>query len=83
MSERYAEVGKAYGWLAEDGQHVWLRHDCGGESVTVYLPHPQWRRSQAGTLTPSFHCELCGYHEFPVIYDSEPGGVEKETPLAE
>lgn len=49
-------------WLDGDGEHIWTRHDCNGKQVEAMLPN-SWKADESGTtISPSFHCLICGTH---------------------
>lgn len=52
----------AYGWLDEDGYHVWQQHDCVDGAEPEMLPYPTWR-AKDGAIDPSVQCDGCGFHE--------------------
>lgn len=51
----------ARAWLDNDGQHVWMAHDCTTERVVTMLPWPVWH-STGLAVEPSFSCDTCGIH---------------------
>lgn len=55
----------AEAWMDEDGEHVWMAHDCADRRVTSMFPHPTWRRN-GDHVEPSFACADCGLHAFNV-----------------
>lgn len=56
-------------WLDEDGEHVWIAHDCIGKRDVSMLPWPTWQapRDAHGSVLPSFDCGECGVHLFARI----------------
>ena len=50
-------------WLDPDGEHVWVEHECADGWKQHMLPHPQWSSDQHGTVTPSYHCGACDFHQ--------------------
>ncbi len=50
-------------WLDDDGEHIWLLHECiDGEQITM-LPHPPWR-AVGERVEPSISCDKCNLHMF-------------------
>lgn len=48
-------------WLDDDGQHVWVRHQCGPRVNTTMLPWPTWQ-ANGENVTPSIVCLDCDLH---------------------
>lgn len=62
----------ARAWLDEDGEHVWLRHECSNGWDESMLPHPTWQASEDGrTVEPSIDCG-CGMHTFMLLERHRP-----------
>jgi hypothetical protein len=64
-------------WMDEDGEHVWMAHDCTDRRVATMLPHPTWHAAPApagtGTVVvPSFACSDCGIHAMHVAIGPSP-----------
>jgi ferredoxin-like protein FixX len=58
----------AKAWLDEDGQHIWLQHDCKSKRDTSMLPYPTWQATDDGKkVQPSINCMDCGLHTFVPI----------------
>lgn len=53
-------------WLADDGRHIWLAHDCATERIITMLPYPTWR-AVGDRVEPSISCEACGLHTFGLL----------------
>lgn len=60
-------------WLDDDGEHVWLSHECAEGFVTFMLPNT-WRVVGKDKIEPSFTCDDCGAHEFLELGEHGLGG---------
>lgn len=47
--------------IDEDGQHVWVEHECNGQTVRDMLPWPTWQK-RGDEISPSVNCLACGTH---------------------
>jgi hypothetical protein len=71
-----------HAWVAEDGEHVIVSHECVAGRDVSQLPHPTWV-AKDGRLDPSFSCGLCGVHCFPDIEDGPAPALERVAALVE
>lgn len=58
-----------YEWWTDDEGLLWVRHFCGDRVEVWHPPHPQWRITGQGDVTPSFDCARCGSHSILRVAD--------------
>lgn len=74
----------AHAWLDEDGQHVWLRHQCKPKPRvnTTMLPWPDWQ-TVGDHVEPSIICMECDLHAMNVPIGPPPADFWKQSRVAE
>ena len=62
-------------WMDEDGEHVWIAHNCNGDGVIHKATNGIWRPNAERTkVEPSYNCDRCGCHQFVEIRPTPPEG---------
>lgn len=66
-------------WLDEDGEHVWIAHDCVDHREIHKATNLHWR-AVGDHVEPSYQCVLCGFHA--IVWPGESEQTADNRPFA-